>query len=277
MYRILAIAGVCLGLSLPVMAQQQPIRIKCGGPSYTDTKGNVWEADRGFNTGTASDIPATVSGTSDQGLFQSGRWTDSTTMPLTYSFQVANGPYHVNLYFTETYPGLQSVGARIFNVKMQGNVVFNHLDVFAEAGGFAALIKGAEVQVSNGRLTIEFDNIVSHAKVNAIEIVPGQGGPSLSLNFQYPDGKPVSGTLAYVVSSSLINLKGSAPLSNGQAQATLFASPSALGISTQFQVTLSLTDTAGHLLWQINLGMNPANINFGAVQSSALNVIVQRL
>jgi hypothetical protein len=277
MHRLLAIAGVFLGLSLPVMAQQQPIRINCGGPSYTDTKGNVWEADRGFNTGTASAIPATVSGTSDQVLFQTGRWTDSTSTPLTYSFPVANGSYHVNLYFTETYPTLQSVGARIFNVKMQGSVVFNQLDVFAEAGGYAALIKSAEVQVSNGQLTIEFDNVVQHAKVNAIEITPGQGGPSLSLNFQYPDGKPVLGTLAYVVSSSLINLKGSTPLNNGQAQATLFASPSALGISAQFQVTLSLTDTAGHLLWQINLGMNPASINFGAVQSSALNVIVQRL
>jgi hypothetical protein len=50
-----------------------------------------------------------------------------------------------------------------------------------------------------------------------------------------------------------------------------------MGISAQFQVTLSLTDTGGHILWQINLGMNPAQVNLGGVQSSALNVIVQKM
>jgi hypothetical protein len=57
----------------------------------------------------------------------------------------------------------------------------------------------------------------------------------------------------------------------------LFANPSAMGASAQFQVTLSLTDTAGHTLWQINLGMNPAEVIPGAVQSAALNVIVQKM
>jgi hypothetical protein len=50
-----------------------------------------------------------------------------------------------------------------------------------------------------------------------------------------------------------------------------------MGISAQFQVTLSLTDTAGHTLWQMNLGMNPAEVHLGAVESSALNVIVQKM
>jgi hypothetical protein len=196
---------------------------------------------------------------------------------LVYSFPVANGSYHVNLLFAEIYDPLDKVGARVFNVKMQGSPVFQKLDIFAEAGADAALIKGADVQVSNGKLTIEFDNVVQNAEVSAIEILPGPGGPALSLTFQYPDGTAVAGTLAYVVSSSLITLKGSTPLTNGQAQTMLFTSPSALGISAQFQVNLSLTDTAGHVLWQLTLGMNPASINLGAVQSSSLNVVVQRL
>jgi hypothetical protein len=277
MQRFLAIVGVCLGLSLPAAAQQQPIRVNCGGPAYTDSKGQVWEADTGFNSGQDSVIAAKISGTADPALFQDGRKDVSTSTPLIYSFPVPNGPYHVNLYFAETYAPLQQTGGRVFNVKMQGNAVFNNLDIFAEAGANAALVKGAEVQVNNGKVTIEFDNVVQQAKVDAIEILPGPGGPSLSLNFHYPDGTPVAGTLAYTVSSSLITLKGNASLTNGNAQAMLFTSPSALGISAQFQVTLSLTDTAGHVLWQLNLGMNPASINLGAVQSSSLNVIVQRL
>jgi hypothetical protein len=39
----------------------------------------------------------------------------------------------------------------------------------------------------------------------------------------------------------------------------------------------SLTDTAGHLLWEFSIGMNPAQVNLAAVQSSALNVVVQKM
>jgi len=275
MQRFLAIAGVCLGLSVSAAAQQEPIRVHCGGGAYTDSKGQLWKADYGFSGGAAYSFATPIKGTPDPALFQYQRYSASSS--LVYSFPVANGSYHVNLLFAEIYDPLDMVGGRVFNVKMQGSPVFQNLDIFAEAGADAALIKGSEVQVSNGKLTIEFDNVVQNAKVSAIEILPGPGGPALSLNFQYPDGTPVAGTLAYVVSSSLLTLKGSTPLTRGQAQTVLFTSPSALGISAQFQVNLSLTDTAGHVLWQLDLGMNPAGINLGAVQSSSMNVIVQRL
>jgi len=50
-----------------------------------------------------------------------------------------------------------------------------------------------------------------------------------------------------------------------------------MGISTQFTVNLSLMDTAGHLLWQLTVAMDPSQVNLGAVQSSALNVVVQKM
>src|SRR5258708_10572359 len=275
MQRFLAMAGVCLGLSLSAAAQQQSIRIHCGGGAYTDSKGQIWQADYGFSGGATYSFASPIKGTPDPALFQYERY--NTSPSLVYSFRVANGPYHVNLLFAEIYDPLDKVGGRVFNVKMQGSPVFQNVDIFAEAGADVALIKGADVQVSNGNLTIEFDDVVQNAKLSAIEILPEPGAPSLSLNFQYPDGTPVAGTLSYVVSSSLITLKGSTPLTNGQAQAMLYTSPSALGISAQFQATLSLTDTAGHVLWQLNLGMYPASVNLGAVQSASLNVIVQRL
>ncbi len=87
----------------------------------------------------------------------------------------------------------------------------------------------------------------------------------------------MEGTLSYTVSSSLLSFQGSSPLNNGQAQCVILANPSAMGISAQFTVNLSLTDTAGHLIWQFSVAMNPAQVNIGAVQSSALNVIVQKM
>jgi hypothetical protein len=56
----------------------------------------------------------------------------------------------------------------------------------------------------------------------------------------------------------------------------LFNSPSALGLTGQFNVTLSLTDSANHSLWQITLAMDPTNVSLGSVESSTLNVVVQK-
>jgi hypothetical protein len=259
------------------VSAQQPIRVNCGGPAYTDSKGQIWQADYGFTGGMLNPRSATITGTADQTLYQTGRRNDATVPTLQYHFPVANGIYHVNLYFAETYYLAFKPGARVFNVKIQGNAVFQNLDIFAEAGANAALVKGADVTVTNGILNIEFDNVVDNAKINALEVLPGHSGPSLLVNFKYPDGTPVAGTLAYTVSSSLLSFQGSALLNNGQAQCVIFANPSAMGISAQFQVALSLTDTAGHVLWQLNMGMNPAQVNIGAVQSSALNVVVQKM
>ena len=255
---------------------QSAIRVNCGGSSYTDTKGQVWQADLDYTGGETFKGAARTAATSDPTLFQMGRRNLSGSAVLRYNFPVLNGAYHVNLYLAETNSTFFQVGARLFNVKMQGSVVFQNLDVYAEAGGDAALIKGADVSVTNGTLTIEFDNVVSFARVFAIEVLPGSSGPALTLNFKYPDGTPVVGTLTYAVTSSLLSFQGSQPLTSGSAQCVLFANPSALGISAQFQVTLSLADSSGNVLWQMTLGMDPAQVNLGAVQSSELDVIVQK-
>jgi hypothetical protein len=255
---------------------QQPIRVNCGGPAYTDSKGHVWQADYGFNGGTATDLPATVKGTSDQALFQRGRQNENST-GMIYSFSVPDGQYHVNLYFAETWDGAYYTGARVFNVEMQGKRVFTDLDIFAEAGPSAMLIKGSDVTVTGGKVTIEFDNVARDAQIQAIEILPGASGPQLSLSFKYPDGTAVAGTLSYTVSSSLLSFQGSEPLVNGQVSCALLANPSALGISLQFTVKATLEDSAGHVLWQLNLGMNPSQVNLATVQNSSMTVVLQKL
>ncbi|HKI11291.1 MAG TPA: malectin [Candidatus Acidoferrum sp.] len=277
MKQVITILFFLLWACAPIFSQtQSAVRVKCGGPSYTDTKGQVWQADTDYTGGVVTKTAARITGTADPTLYQTARRNQANAAVLLYNLPVANGTYHVNLYLAETSSAMFQVGGRVFNVKMQGNPVFTDLDIFAEAGSDAALIKGADVSVSNGVLNIEFDNVVSQAKVSAIEVLPGSWGPAMTLSFKYPDGTPVAGTLAYAVTSSLLSFQGSAALTAGSAQCVLFANPSALGISTQFQVTLSLTDTAGHVLWQMNLGMDPSQINLGAIQSSELDVIVQK-
>src|SRR5262249_495889 len=135
------------------------------------------------------------------------------------------------------------------------------------SGANTALVKSADISVSTGQVTIEFDNIADTGKINAIEIIPGASGPLLTLNFKYPDGTPVAGTLNYSISSTVLSFQGNAPLTNGKAQCVLYTNPSSLGLSAQFTVNLNLTDSAGHQLWQLSLGMNPAQVNLGAIQT----------
>lgn len=275
MKNFFCLLAVALSACLPAAAQT-PIRVNCGGPNYTDTKGQVWQADFGYSGGNAGSVTSSVAGTSDPVLYE-----DFRKNPASYSFQVPNGQYQLNLYFDEAIPRAEKITGRVFNVSVQGNVVFPELDIFAAAGANAALIKSANVSVTNGALTIGFTRVVGlDPEISAIEILPASAattGPVMTFHFSYPDGTPVTGALNYTVSSSLLSFQGSQALVNGNTQSELFANPSAIGISAQFQVDLSLTDTAGHVLWQMSVGMNPALVNLGGVQSSALNVIVQKM
>jgi malectin (di-glucose binding ER protein) len=182
----------------------------------------------------------------------------------------------VNLYFAENNPADEYVGGRVFNVKMQASVVLNKLDIFAEVGADTALVKSADIAVTNGQLKIELDAAIHNPKIDAIEILQTSAAPEMKMNFTYPDGTPVVGTLNYKMSTSLLSLGGNTPLTNGRAICYLFASPSGMGLAGTFQVNLSLTDSAAHTLWQLSLSLDPASANISGVQSTALNVVVAK-
>jgi malectin (di-glucose binding ER protein) len=177
---------------------QQPLRVNCSGPAYVDSKGHVWSANYGFNSGSIYSVGSPISGTPDQKLFQKERYGDA----IIYSLPVANGSYTVNIYLAEIYYANFKVGGRVMNIKVQGALASPNVDIFAQAGANAALTKSTSAVVSNGTQSVELDNVVGGAKCSAIEILPvtaGPSGPPLSLNFKYPDGTPVAGTLPYTV------------------------------------------------------------------------------
>jgi Malectin domain len=278
--------GFMAVVSLPAAAQTsgsgttqttpQTIRVNCGGGAYTDANAQVWQADTGYNSGNVATNNANIAGTANQTLFHSTRYGFGKKTPLIYTFPVAAGSYHVNLYFAETSPRMVSVGARVFNVKIAGNMAFQNLDVFAAAGANSALVKSADAVVTDGQLTIELDSVQQDAEINAIEITQTLATPQLTLNFVYPDGTPVSGALNYNVTTTSSSITGNQPLTSGQVTCLLVSSPQLLGLVGAMNVNLSLTDTAGNSLWQIALTLNPASANFAAVQSSSLNVVVQK-
>ena len=56
MRKALALISFVFFLCLPVKAQtqQQPIRVKCGGSAYTDSKGQAWASDYDYSGGMVS-------------------------------------------------------------------------------------------------------------------------------------------------------------------------------------------------------------------------------
>jgi glucuronoarabinoxylan endo-1,4-beta-xylanase len=176
-----------LAVCLPLTAQtQQTIRVNAGGTAYRDTKSQLWSADYGFNTGSLSNsaLSATVTGTTDPTLFKSARVGTASGADLQYQFAAVNGMYLVNLYFAETY--YDSAGKRVFDVQIQGATLFSALDIFAQAGRNHALVKSAQVSVTNGQLVIRFAHRTNANVpiISAIEILPSGTSTAPSVTTQ---------------------------------------------------------------------------------------------
>ncbi|MEQ1353601.1 MAG: malectin domain-containing carbohydrate-binding protein [Candidatus Acidiferrum sp.] len=188
---------------------QTTIRVNAGGPAYTDSKGQAWSADFGFNSGNASRCAprSTVTGTSDPFLFKSARVSGTANPELQYTFPVSNGSYIVNLYFAD--PCDSVIGDRVFDVQLQGVTVFSALDIVKIVGLNHALIKSATVSVTKQQLTIRFVHRNDNPILAAIEIVPATAATMPAISSQ-PSSTTVNAgqTAAFSVSAT-----GTAPLS----------------------------------------------------------------
>ncbi|MDX6284835.1 MAG: trimeric autotransporter adhesin [Frankiales bacterium] len=151
-------------------ATASKILINTGGSALTDTDGNAWKADSYFTGGTAGSTTATISGTNYQGVFRNGRGGMSA-----YRIPVANGTYTVKLLEAEYY--FSAAGKRIFDVKSEGALVVDNLDIFARAGKNASLYVVFKSTVSDGILDLVFTASVDRAKVDGIVIEPTAAAP----------------------------------------------------------------------------------------------------
>lgn len=145
---------------------RQAIRINCGGGAV----GN-WLADiyfQGGQTFVYSSLgivnPTPPIGVSDP-IFGDERSAAS----FSYSIPNLSGNYTLKLYFNES--GVNSVGARVFNVSANGSTILSSFDIFAQIGKDRVLVKEFAVTV-NGTLNLAFQSTVNNAQINAIEIIP---------------------------------------------------------------------------------------------------------
>jgi hypothetical protein len=90
---------------------------------------------------------------------------------LAYRFDVPNGTYQVTLKFAELF--WLSRGQRVFDVYIENSTMLPNFDIIAAAGDrLRAIDRTFAVQVSDGRLDIDFVARVNFPQVSAIEVAP---------------------------------------------------------------------------------------------------------
>ncbi|KGE14991.1 malectin domain-containing carbohydrate-binding protein [Sphingobacterium deserti] len=168
-------------------------RVNCGGDTYTDTFGQIWKADQAHDTSSAwgsyswaDDYEIAsffasqrrtfdpIKGTADWSLFQSFRYGLDK---LGYRFDMPNGKYRVELYFSEPWVGTggggDATGMRLFDVALNGETVEHDLDIWKEVGHDNALKRVYTVDVRDGQLQVHFPHVaVGQAIIQAIAIAP---------------------------------------------------------------------------------------------------------
>ncbi|GFO53880.1 hypothetical protein GMSM_08870 [Geomonas sp. Red276] len=137
--------------------------VNSGGPQYTSSTGDTYLADAKYSGGSLTSTSATINGTTDGKLYQTGRYGN-----FYYQTSLPNGNYKVTLRFAETY--FSASGKRVFNVAIGGTTVISNLDVYAKAGMNNAYDVTIPVTVSNGTLTIKFISVVNNALVHAVMV-----------------------------------------------------------------------------------------------------------
>ncbi|BAY94837.1 MULTISPECIES: malectin domain-containing carbohydrate-binding protein [unclassified Tolypothrix] len=154
------------------------IRIDVGATkSFTDTQGQVWQADQYFvGTSNVYTVTAPIGKTEEDILYQTDRYAKN----LAYEIPVANGNYTVNLHFSENY--WTDFDQRVFDISLEGQKAFSNVDIFKQSknaffpGNNSALVLSVPTQnVSDGKLNLNLDASVNNGTISAIEIIPLTG------------------------------------------------------------------------------------------------------
>ncbi|KAI4323211.1 hypothetical protein L6164_022834 [Bauhinia variegata] len=192
--------------------------IKCGGPQITSTSGVVYERENetlgpaayfvtdterwavsnvGLFTGSnnpqyTSEVFNQFTATLDTELFQKARISASSLRY--YGLGLENGNYSITLQFAETAildsaTTWKSLGRRVFDIYIQGNLVLKDFDIKKEAGGVSYR---AVQRVFNASVSENYLEIHLFWAGKGTCCIPKQGtfGPLIQAISAIPDFKP---------------------------------------------------------------------------------------
>jgi hypothetical protein len=169
-----------LGIALTGICFSQEWRINCGGLDYVTLAGELYEADRAYVPGDFGYVGGTprtylneVIGTLDDPLYQSIRFNVN---PFGYIFDnIPSADYTIIIHFVE--PVDSVIGGRLINVAVEGELLIENLDVFAESGGlWTAHTETLYVDITDGQLNLD--------------VTQGEGSAAIICAISVFDGPP---------------------------------------------------------------------------------------
>lgn len=201
-------------VSVPTQVSNETVHfVNVGGPAVINPPitGDLGGSSTIRNTGTRFDSSTTINlsdGSIPEGtpasIFRTQRWDGPGGPEMQFSFPVDPGDYRVNLYFAELYGPTSRVGARVFDVAIEGNLAIDNLDVFSEVGANAGLVQTVDV-TADSTLDIAFLHQIQNPIISAIQIinlnpVPAQTAPVLQRvgNITVNEGQTTTITVAAV-------------------------------------------------------------------------------
>lgn len=165
-------------------------RLSCGAekPKFgADYSADRWGGDRFWNSlptfGENSDklisTQKSIKQTSQspnfypEALYQTALIGTDTQPELSYIMEVEpTRNYSIWLHFAEIDPSVTGAGQRVFDILINGDIVFRDVDIVSLAGGVnSALVLNTTYAVSGRGLTITFQNKKGHALISAIELL----------------------------------------------------------------------------------------------------------
>ena len=202
-------------------------RVNAGGPEITSSPN--WTTDAPDSPSPYSNASATLKADffdsvidltdpsipqgTPHSIFQTVRFDPLPIPEMHWEFPVSPGSYIVRLYFAEPVARNQRVGARVFDVLIENNLVLNDYDIFADVG-VRAVAKSFLVNADSA-INIDFSRVVENPAIYGIEILtpstlPGiLGASASSLEFvPTPNGSIAQQTLTLTNLGSL----GSPPI-----------------------------------------------------------------
>lgn len=164
--------ATAIGTGAPTSAVTGSVvhRINCAGPTVTDSDGHVWMSDTSLVSGESNTINTwtTFGGISYTGptalmtkleVFKTERWSKFSRLSkpgiFQYSLPVTEaGTYRVDVLMAENW----HEGERRFSVELQGQTVFENIDLYAEEGMHVMAMRSSDVHmaIDTGNIDIRF-------------------------------------------------------------------------------------------------------------------------
>jgi hypothetical protein len=155
-------------------------RIKSGVDNAVTVNGNAWESDKAYAFDNLERFVnpqvKEITATDEDALYFVEQSSNKDKAPFRYVVPLDSGSYVVRLHFSEVYFGTPGrsfsggAGSRVMGVTMENELKIANLDIVKEVGVAAALVRNVPVNVTDGKLDMNFTASVNRPSLSAVEV-----------------------------------------------------------------------------------------------------------